>query len=462
MHSARPVRREAPLQASVLIVSEDAGFADTLQRALQPLCALADTALDPVQADALRARCLFDLIVLDISRRDRTGIDWLAQTRSNGRRGTAVVVSDHTDARLVLDAMHAGAQDFVEKSSGTQALVDAVIRILPPSHKTAPPVTAKVDEHIEALVGRSRAIQYLREKIIRLAPSSSLILIQGETGTGKELVAQTLHELSDRPGEFVPVNCGALSPEIIESELFGHVRGAFTSAFNSREGLFHFARKGTLFLDEVSEMPWEMQAKLLRALEERSVRPVGADREVEVDTRVVCASNRDLSKSVAAGTFRRDLFYRINVIALNIPPLRERPEDLLDLAPYLSNAIADEMKIEPLSFTDDELKKLQSHAWPGNVRELRNVIERSLLLGQPPSECGQLASAVSMVTWPAHLTLAEVEKSHILNMLGETGGNKSEAARRLGISRKTLERKVKTWSGEGGGQLSGAEDSSWR
>jgi two-component system NtrC family response regulator len=454
MQSVGPVQRGTPLQASVLIVTEDAAFADTLQRALQPSCALVDTAQDVAQADALRARCLFDLIVLDISQRDRTGIDWLAQTRSSGRRGTAVVVSDHTDARLVLDAMHAGAQDFVEKSFGTQALVDAVIRILPPSYKTAPPAPANVDEHIEALVGRSPAIQDLRQKIIRLAPRTSLILIQGETGTGKELVAQTLHELSDRQGEFVPVNCSALSPEIIESELFGHVRGAFTSAVNSREGLFHYARKGTLFLDEVSEMPWEMQAKLLRALEERSVRPVGADREVDIDTRVVCASNRDLSECVAAGKFRHDLYYRINVIALYIPPLRERPEDLLELAPYLSNAIADEMGIEPLSFTEDELKKLQSHAWPGNVRELRNVIERALLLGQPPSECCQVADAVSTVTWPAHLTLAEVEKRHILNMLNEAGGNKSEAARRLGISRKTLERKVKAWNGERDAQVS--------
>lgn len=448
MYSAGPVRRGAPLQAAVLIVSEDAAFRDTLQRALRTSCALVDSAQDLAQADALRARCLFDLIVLDISHRDRSGIEWLAQTRSSGRRGTSVVVSDHTDARLVLDAMHAGAQDFVEKSFGIQALVDAVIRILPPSHKVAAPAPTNMDEHLEALVGRSPAIQDLREKIIRLAPRSSLILIQGETGTGKELVAQTLHELSDRSGEFVPVNCGALSPEIIESELFGHVRGAFTSAFNSREGLFHYARKGTLFLDEVSEMPWEMQAKLLRALEERSVRPVGADREIEIDTRVVCASNCDLSECVAAGKFRQDLYYRINVIALYIPPLRERPEDLLDLAPYLSNAIAEEMGIEPLSFTEEELKKLQSHTWAGNVRELRNVIERALLLGQSPSECCQITSEVSTATWPAHLTLAEVEKSHILNMLREAGGNKSEAARRLGISRKTLERKVKTWSDE--------------
>ncbi len=454
MHSAGPMRRGNPLQASVLIVSEDTAFATRLRHALRASCALVDTAQDLRQADALRARCLFDLIVLDVSQRHRSAIDWLAQTRSNGRRGPAVVVSEHTDARLVLDAMHAGAQDFVEKSFGTQALVDAVIRILPPSHKSTAPAPANVDEHIEALVGRSPAIQDLREKIIRLAPRSSVILIQGETGTGKELVAQTLHELSDREGEFVPINCGALSPDIIESELFGHVRGAFTSAFNSREGLFHYARKGTLFLDEVSEMPWEMQAKLLRALEERSVRPVGANREVEIDTRVVCASNRDLSESMAAGKFRHDLYYRINVIALSIPPLRERPEDLLDLAPYLSQAIAVEMGIEPLSFTPEELKKLQSHPWPGNVRELRNVIERAMLLGHTPGECCQTNSTVATVTWPAHLTLAEVEKRHILNMLNEAGGNKSEAARRLGISRKTLERKVKAWNGEHDAQRS--------
>ncbi len=446
MHSADPVAAGAPLQPSVLIVTGDGAFARGLQRALRASCALVEYAENFEQADALRERCVFDLTVLDVSRWEQSGIEWLARTHAGLRHAHSVVISDHTNARLVLDAMRAGAQDFLEKSSGSKALMEALSRLVPARHQAVKTSAPKNDLHVEVLVGRSPAIQEIRKTIIRLAPRSAMVLIQGETGTGKELVARTLHELSGRKGEFVPVNCSAVSPEIMESELFGHVRGAFTSAFSSREGLFYYARNGTLFLDEVSEMPWEMQSKLLRALEERTVRPVGAEREVEIDTRVICASNRDISKLVVEGTFRRDLFYRVNVINIHIPPLRERKEDLLDLVPYLSKSTADELNIEPMEFSAAELAELQGHPWSGNVRELRNVIERALLLGKLPDDALSDACPQPESPWPSHLTLAELEKQHILKVLNDVRGNKSEAARRLDVSRKTLERKLKVWN----------------
>ncbi len=454
MQSVDPVAVLAPLHSSVLIVADDGAFARGLQRALRSSCALVENAQSFEQADALRERCVFDLIVLDISRWNQAGIDWLARTHGTGRHAPSVVISDHTNARLVLDSMRAGAQDFMEKSADSKALVEALMRHLPARRRAtspAPPPTT-TDPHVEALVGRSTAIQEIRKTIIRLAPRPAMVLIQGETGTGKELVARTLHDLSGRKGEFVPVNCSAISSEIIESELFGHVRGAFTSAFNAREGLFHYARDGTLFLDEVSEMPWEMQSKLLRALEERTVRPVGAEREVEIDTRIICASNRDIAKLVVEGKFRRDLFYRINVVTIHIPPLRDRKEDLLDLVPYLSKSTAEEMNIQPVDFSAEEFKELQSHLWPGNVRELRNVIERALLLGKLPADAWSDADPEPEASWPSHLTLAALEKRHILKVLDDAEGNKSEAARRLDISRKTLERKLKAWKNHADGQ----------
>ncbi|MBL8486796.1 MAG: sigma-54-dependent Fis family transcriptional regulator, partial [Rhodocyclaceae bacterium] len=273
------------------------------------------------------------------------------------------------------------------------------------------------------------------------------VLVLGESGTGKEVAARALHQASPRKdGPFVPVNCAAIAPELIESELFGHVRGAYTGAATGREGLFFYARGGTLFLDEISELAYPMQAKLLRVLEERRLRPVGSEQEVPVDVRVVAASNKDLAAEVAAGRFRPDLFYRLQVVELRMPALRERPEDIRELAAHFVEALAPQLGVPPLMPEDRALRCMQAYDWPGNVRELRNLVERSLILGYFPENWGcAVPGADAATTGAPDESLASVEERHIRAVLAAVEGNKSEAARRLGISRKTLERKCFAW-----------------
>ena len=280
---------------------------------------------------------------------------------------------------------------------------------------------------------------------------SSTVLITGETGTGKELAGRAIHIWSGRSGSFVPINCGAMSAELLESELFGHARGAFTGAHQSREGLFMYANGGTLFLDEIGEMPLSMQTNLLRVMEQHRIRPVGSNKEVPVDVRVVAATNRDLYEEVRKGNFREDLYYRLDVLSIRMPSLKERLEDLPDLVHYFSNILAGEMGVAPVVLDDGELALLRNYSWPGNIRELKNVIERSLLLNRRPSQCvadPQSITQPAAIDDNAGLRLEDIEKRHILKVLGEAEGNKSSAARILGISRKTLDRKTKAWNSD--------------
>jgi DNA-binding NtrC family response regulator len=246
----------------------------------------------------------------------------------------------------------------------------------------------------------------------------------------------------------VPINCGSISPELLESELFGHTKGAFTSAHAAREGLFSFASSGTIFLDEISELPFPMQTKLLRVLEDRRIRAVGSDREVAIDARVIAATNRNLRSHVREGRFREDLFFRLDVLTITVPPLRERIEDIAELARHFCQTLARDLGVAPLPMGHDDLRAMQGYSWPGNVRELRNVIERSLLMGSLPAESLQedATAATQDLGLPLDWTLAEVEKHHFLRVLDAANGNKSAAARRLGVSRKTLERKLKVWA----------------
>jgi len=297
------------------------------------------------------------------------------------------------------------------------------------------------------MIGESVSIRNLGEVIKRVAPMPSTILIDGESGTGKELVARSIHQLSGRTGIFVPVNCGAMSAELLESELFGHVKGAFTGAHQGREGLFSYANGGTLFLDEIGEMPLSMQAHLLRVLDEKNIRPVGSNQEVPVDVRIIAATNRNLEQCVRDGEFREDLFFRLNVLNLQIPPLRERIEDLKELSEYFIDTVSAGLGVKPSRLSNEELAFLSAYQWPGNVRELRNVIERSLLLNTPPSEAigGTVPEASTSEAQETSTLLADIERHHILKILNIENGNKSAAARRLGVSRKTLDRKVTAW-----------------
>jgi transcriptional regulator with PAS, ATPase and Fis domain len=251
----------------------------------------------------------------------------------------------------------------------------------------------------------------------------------------------------------VPVNCAAIAQELIESELFGHVKGAYTGATGSRDGLFYYARGGTLFLDEIGELPLPIQAKLLRVLEERRIRPVGSEQEIKVDVRVIAATNKPLADEVAAGRFRADLYYRLQVLELHLPPLRERTEDLPELAAHFMDLLSPALGVQPVAVEPAILAAMAAYDWPGNVRELKNLVERSLILGYVPRDlpCTRAVGGTSPAGEPAanlagaDECLAEVENRHIRAILAASGGNKSEAARRLGISRKTLERKCLSW-----------------
>jgi DNA-binding NtrC family response regulator len=276
------------------------------------------------------------------------------------------------------------------------------------------------------------------------------VLVEGESGTGKELVARAIHRLSVRSGNFAAINCGAITAELFESELFGHTKGAFTGAVQSRAGLFSYADNGTVFLDEIGEMPLLMQAKLLRVLEQRTIRPVGSNREVPVDIRVIAATNHDLAVKVRQGAFREDLYHRLNVVSLRVPALRDRADDIPVLGQFFLDGFTAKMGVRPPAITDAEWLRLRQYSWPGNVRELRNIIERCVLLNRAPSACldGAVAPGDDMENDNDDLTLEAVERRHILAVLEMTGGNKSEAARRLAISRKTLERKLRKWDDE--------------
>jgi DNA-binding NtrC family response regulator len=362
----------------------------------------------------------------------------------------------YADLDTAIDALRAGASDFLLKPFSLVQMLNAIKRCFERSSLQRENFILRREiahrrETVDGLVGSSLPMRELCALLQRIAPTPSTVLIQGESGTGKELAARALHSRSPRADKpFVPINCAAIAAELIESELFGHVKGAFSGASSGREGLFYYARGGTLFLDEVSELAPALQAKLLRVLEERKVRPVGSEQEIPVDVRVIAATNRDLAAEVAAGRFRQDLYYRLQVVGLSLPPLRKRLTDIPELVAFFIEQLAPELGVTALPHDPAALQRLACYDWPGNVRELKNLIERSLILGYYADDFSGVAGSSSAVS-PAPTfegasdSLEAIERQHILAILSTAGGNKTEAARRLGISRKTLERKCAAW-----------------
>ncbi|UCE31317.1 MAG: sigma-54-dependent Fis family transcriptional regulator [Burkholderiales bacterium] len=450
-------QHEACGAASILIVDDEPGMCSFLRRALEKRCALLEVAADVDTAEALRKRLHFDLLITDIRLPGRSGVQWVEQLRDQGNGVGVIFMTAHADLETAIAALRVGAADFILKPFRVDQMIAAVERCLEQrAMRRQNYLLRRQVEQLsdsQGLVGQSAAIRGIVEIVHRVAPMPSTVLLEGESGTGKELVARAIHDASGRGGSFVAVNCGSISPELLESELFGHVRGAFTGAHQSREGLFSYAAGGTLFLDEIGEMAQAMQSKLLRALEERTIRPVGANRETPVDVRIIAATNRDLGAEVRSGRFREDLFYRLNVLSIQMPPLREHLEDVPVLARHFLRRLAGELGIAAPDFEDAVLSELAGYEWPGNVRELRNVIERCLLLNRTPAQCLGLQPPGPVPDRGADVeetALEAVEKRHILRVLDARGGNKSEAARRLGISRKTLERKLQAWNRDTG------------
>lgn len=473
---------------SVLVVDDEPGMRAILKKALSKKFAQVDTAGSIEEAEELRKRCHFDLLIVDINLPGRSGIEWHEAFDPSTRRSDVIFMTGYADLDTAIKALRAGASDFILKPFNLEQMMQSVSRCI--ERRLVERQNFALQRDVERtfpvdIIGDAVKTQQMKKLIAQVAPSIAAVLVEGESGTGKELVARALHQLSLRTGPFVPLNCGAIAPDLLESELFGHVSGAFTGAKKGREGLFRVANGGTLFLDEIGEMPLSMQSSLLRALEQKAIRPVGAEREVQVDVRIIAATNRNLKEEVEEGRFRRDLYYRLNVLTVDLPALRERVEDIPSLTHHFTQQLAKDLGMKTINWTHEDIKAMQAYDWPGNIRELRNMMERCILLGKPPAEywrdlqgdSNPLPRAVNTTSddinsevvnsvssdcrcssiydaegdqfcYPTNWTLKEVEKAHIMQVVDSHEGNKSAAARQLGVARKTLERKYKEWIDE--------------
>ncbi|MDZ7753708.1 MAG: sigma-54 dependent transcriptional regulator [Gammaproteobacteria bacterium] len=439
--------------SSVLVVDDDAATTNLLRKGLASRFSLVEAVNDSETADELLARCHFDLIIAAVGLPGRSGVAWVYELRARDCGTPVIFMAADADVKTAIEALRSGGSDLILKPFTMDHMEDALTRTLERRRlqRENYALRRQVEHHYDSsgMVGSCEALKDICDIIKRVAPMPSTVLLEGESGTGKELAARALHHWSGRSGAFVPVNCGSMNGELLESELFGHVKGAFTGATQAREGLFSYADGGTLFLDEIGEMPLAMQTHLLRVMEERAVRPMGGNSQVTVDVRLVAATNRQLKQEVEQGRFREDLFYRLNVLGVRMPALRERVEDLPDLVRHFCNLLSSDLGVEPPAIGEAEMERLARYEWPGNIRELRNVIERALLLNSQPSQClsgFRDTPAVVVAVDEDDLLLESVERRHILKVLAMESGNKSAAARRLGVSRKTLERKCQAWA----------------
>ena len=440
---------------SILVVDDEPGMRNFLVKTLTPRCQRVMEA-DSAEAGAqlLRGHHI-DLIILDIALPGLNGVAWLKVLREQGYLGQVILITAFADLDTAIEALRAGASDFILKPFRVPQILNAVRHCYEASQLAREnfvlrhtlsnsPYTGN------GLVGHSSVMAQLTQTLQRVAAVNSTVLLQGESGTGKELVARALHAQSPRAsGPFVPVNCASMSPELIERELFGHAKGAFTGASKARDGLFYYAQGGTLFLDEVAELPLPLQATLLRTLEDLKIRPLGSEQLLSVDVRIIAATNRNLQQEVSAGRFRKDLYYRLQVVELTLPALREHKEDIPELVQHFMAQLAPVLGVSPLSISTAEMDYLLQYDWPGNARELRNLIERSLILGSLnvsalySMDKSQTRAAGSP---PATTDLHTLEKQHIRAVLDSVQGDKTLAAQLLGISRRTLERRCAEWA----------------
>ncbi len=386
----------------------------------------------------------YDIILLTEALIDRPLQTWFQQS---SRQQSLFLFSHSREPEKLVNWIHSGITDLLSPSINGEQLQKAMMLTLFQTAQEANQPSRKAIRDNHTFYGQHPLISTLLQQIEKISPRSSPVLLEGETGTGKSFFARRIHELSDREGRLVSINCATFSPNLLESELFGHARGAFTGAEAARPGLAMSAENGTLFLDEISELPAELQPKLLQLLEEKTIRPVGSDSELPVNARIVAATNCDLKQMVKEGKFRADLYYRLNVIPLKIPSLRSRTEDIPDLVRNFIEELCEEHNLPATTIQNEPMAVLKQGPWLGNVRELRNHLERALLLGLPFEEgIEQLEQKpIKAAEESGWLRLEEHEKIHILRALDKSNGNKSQAALLLGIARRTLERKLKRW-----------------
>ena len=444
--------------ARVLVVEDQAAVRDLVVQVLRE----EGHAVDAVETgeEGLRRleRELYDVVLLDLALPGIGGMEVLAAARTLQTDAQFVMMTGHGSVASAVEAVRLGAYDYLAKPVDVDELALSVERALRETslRRELARLRADAGEGARArIVGRSAPMRRLFELIERVAPTRATVLVTGETGTGKELVARAVHDLSDRARRpFVAVNCSALPETLLESELFGHVKGAFTGAVAARRGLFEEAAGGTLFLDEIATVSPAIQVKLLRVLQERRVQRVGGGAALNVDFRLIAACNVPLEDEVAAGRFRQDLFYRLNVFPVHVPPLRERGSDIPLLADHFLRRVAREHGVEPPALSPQALARMTEYAWPGNVRELENFVERAAILhagaatlpfdpprGSRPEPERELTDRARRERW----TLERLEREHVLQVLEDTAGNQVRAAEVLGIDRRTLHRKLKEY-----------------
>jgi two-component system, NtrC family, nitrogen regulation response regulator NtrX len=448
----------------ILIVDDEAGIRQALKQVLEYEKLVVRVAASGGEAITLYPDFRPHLVFLDVKMAGLDGLETLTRLRDLDPKAQVVMISGHATIATAVEATQRGAFDFLEKPLDTDRLLVTVRNAL--AHAELIDENSRLREATESrftMVGKSPALRTVRELIAKVGPTAARVLITGDNGTGKELVARALHEASprrDRP--FVEVNCAAIPSELIESELFGHMKGSFTGAVADRAGKFEQADGGTLFLDEVGDMSQPAQAKLLRVLQEGVVTRIGGSKSIQVDVRVLAATNKDLEIEIAEGRFREDLLYRLNVVPIDVPALRERKEDIPALVAYFAEQLAASAGVPGRKFADEAVRRLQARAWPGNIRELRNAVERALILASgktvTAADIDQLVPSVTTATVEtggAHTFETfkqEAEKTFLTQQLRARDWNVSETARALKMPRSNLYKKIERYglSREGG------------
>jgi two-component system response regulator PilR (NtrC family) len=439
------------MKPTALIVDDEPHICELLSITLERMDIASRTCFDVASAKQALASDAYDLCLTDMRLPDGDGLELVEWIQREVPGTPVAVITAHGSVEAAVRALKVGAFDFVSKPLDLNDLRKLVTAALKLQGGAAPRGTAT-----DGLVGRSPAIERVRAMVAKVARSQAPVHISGESGTGKELVARMIHEAGPRrEGPFVPINCGAIPTELMESEFFGHRKGSFTGAVADKIGLVQTAEGGTLFLDEVADLPLHMQVKLLRVIQEKTIRPLGQATEIPVDVRILSATHKDLAELVAEGSFREDLFYRINVIGLNVPPLRERGEDVLMLAHHTLSRLAREQSVPTPHLTRAAQEALVAYRFPGNVRELENILERALTLCsgdeidvedlQLRQEAGapEMPLATAAGGSPLGTQLEEIERDAIVKALEQTRYNKTAAAKRLGITFRALRYRIK-------------------
>jgi len=441
-----------------LLVEDEANMVRTLAKILERKGYVVDAASNGEEALQRLAQAPYDLVITDLNMPVMDGMHLLREMHARHLNPATIVLTGHGTVQSAVEAMKLGAGDYLIKPCHPDELLIVAARLLEVRALRREVVQLKRElrkfDHFGEIIGRSPRMQEIYQVIEAVSHNKSNVLISGENGTGKELVARTIHKkgpLAQHP--FLAVNCGALSETLLESQLFGHRKGSFTGAIEDHEGVFQAAHGGTLFLDEIAEIPLPLQVKFLRAIQEKEVTPLGSTRPVHVDVRIIAATNRDIEEAVRSARFRTDLFYRLNVVPMHLPALRERREDIALLVEHFIQDFSHIYGVAPKQVTPEALQRITQYDWPGNIRELQNAIERAFALSSEPAiSVDNLPPAVlrrggdsSVDPFAEPVPMDEMEKRNILAALQRSGGNKNEAARLLGIDRQRLYRKIEKY-----------------